>query len=57
MTNADRIRAMTDEGLTTVMYNHSCMLCPIVDCDGRMEIGADACWHRWLDWLRQEAEK
>ena len=54
ITNADRIRAMTDEKLADFICNHSCAYCPMDDCDGRMEIGRDACYKRWLDWLKQE---
>jgi hypothetical protein len=55
-TNADRIRAMTDEELASFIYDHSCAFCPMDDCDGRMNIGRDACYKRWLDWLKQEVE-
>jgi len=39
--NADRIRAMTDEELTK-------WICDILD---------DDCFEEWLDWLRKETEK
>lgn len=55
MTNADRIRSMTDEELAEwLMIEHNdCDLCPdyIVagDCN-------DGCIAKWLTWLREEAE-
>ena len=59
MTNADKIRAMTDEELASLLCDYACMACPIgeLDCEGRMEIGHDACWKRWLDWLQKEADE
>ena len=57
MTNADKIRAMTDEELADSLCDHACMLCPLADnCGGRMEIGRTACYERWLEWLQKEAE-
>jgi len=43
-TNADRIRAMTDEELAKWIQNR------LDDYDG------ESTWERWLDWLKQEAE-
>lgn len=58
LTNADRIRAMTDEELASFACNRSCAYCPVVDCNGRMmTIGRDYCYKRWLDWLKQEADE
>ena len=48
-TNADRIRAMTDEELAVWMCDRSCSLCPLKDCKGRMEVGRTVCYNRWLD--------
>lgn len=55
-TNGDRIREMRDEELADIICDHACMLCPLGTCDGRMEIGRDACYKRWLEWLKQEVE-
>ena len=55
MTNADRIRAMTDEELAEWECDRSCTICQIEDCKGRMEEGREKCRQRWLDWLKQEA--
>lgn len=53
-TEGDRVRAMTDEELAELLCDHSCFLCPIAqDCEGRMEVGRDACKKRWLNWLRE----
>lgn len=57
MTNADRIRAMTNEELAEWECDHSCTLCPIGDCDGRMGEGRKKCKQRWLDWLKQEVSE
>lgn len=54
-TNADKIRAMTDEKLAGFSCDRGCAYCPIDDCDGRASIGHKACYNRWLDWLKQEA--
>ena len=56
-TNADHIRAMSDEELANWVCDRACMLCPIEDCEGRMEVGRDACRKRWLGWLKAEAEE
>lgn len=49
-TNADRIRAMTDEELAKLLSGMSCRRCPI-SCKG----GFQNCTDFWLDWLKQEA--
>lgn len=46
MTNADRIRAMTDEELAVWVSALSSI---------QYHIGADP--HHWLDWLKQESEE
>lgn len=55
MTNADRIRAMSDEELAAHMWNK--FGCP----DGRNHTTYDcignSCKDCWLDWLRQPAEE
>lgn len=55
-TNADRVRAMTDEELAELVCDHACMLCPIEGCEGRMEEGREKCKQRWLEWLKQEVD-
>ena len=54
ITNADRIRAMTDEELAYfIACDYYVPHCPIADgCLGDHE-GCDGCW---LEWLKQEAE-
>lgn len=56
LTNADRVRAMSDEELASFIHDRSCAYCPMDDCDGRMNVGRDACYKRWLDWLKQEVK-
>ena len=54
-TNADRIRSMTDEELSSWLNDHA-------DCNNRCEAWNDRCtWsdstcmEAWLEWLRAEA--
>lgn len=57
-TNADRIRAMSDEDLATwVETIAGCHLCPMLDeqCSGGEVNSRANCKHHWLEWLRQEA--
>lgn len=53
MTNADRIRSMTDEELAnfvSLCCGWTCAECPVgKECNG------DECFSTWLDWLKQEA--
>lgn len=56
MTNADKIREMTDEELSHFMQNdcakakfYACKKFRINGCDDRV------CEQCWLDWLKQEA--
>ena len=51
ITNADRIRAMTDEELSIFLANLAA--CP--ECNARREDCGTNCWETWLDWLKQEA--
>lgn len=57
MTNGDRIRAMSDEGLAEKMCGHAIdTICDIV-CDGECCTGTeDGCIAKLLDWLKQPAE-
>lgn len=48
MTNADKIRAMTDEELAKYMSDHN-FNCPPTDCPGY-----DDCSECWVGWLKQD---
>lgn len=53
MSNADRIRAMSDEELAVKLAGNACPPCckdPIIDC----KITGHPCYNCWLDWLRKE---
>ena len=53
MTNADKIRQMSDEELAEILsILASCRKCP-VQCKG----GFSRCDDFWLDWLQQEVEE
>lgn len=59
MTNADRIRSMTDEELANKMYDwfsDDCLSCPVLkdDCSA-WNIGNIRCYDALLEWLKQEA--
>lgn len=53
MTNADRIRAMTDEELAELLCNGKntfrCYVCPVEQCD-------DKCEKHCMEWLKQPKE-
>ena len=50
-TNADRIRAMTDEKLAELFWIRAdCELCP-----NKEPYCSDDCKKHWLDWLKEEA--
>ena len=52
MTNADRIRAMTDEELAVSFSEDApCGTCP---AKRKMCEYGDGCYEAWLDWLKQE---
>lgn len=58
--NADRIRAMTDEELAEFIQKSGYGSCPNVPQCPQYESGdkpytEDGCRKCWLDWLRQEA--
>lgn len=54
-TNADRIRAMTDEELAEkVSVRTFCIACPVTGCDAN--IGLNQCRDTWLAWLRAPVE-
>lgn len=48
--NADRIRAMSDEEMAKWLNDHN-FNCPPVDC---RDYDCEGCW---LDWLKQEVSK
>ena len=52
MTNADRIRSMTDEEIAELIYRETDSCAPTGDCE-KMSRDCKACW---LDWLQQPAE-
>ena len=53
MTNADRIRAMSDEELAELIDRETDSCAPTGDCE-RMSRDCKACW---LEWLQQPAEE
>lgn len=55
-TNADRLRAMSDEDLAKFLYNNSDGQCPAIKyCPTPTAPQNCSDGHCWLDWLRQEA--
>jgi hypothetical protein len=58
-TNADRIRAMTDEELAEFITPVKCVDCHLLDCGVEEEMFNGkhrTCQERVLDWLKQESE-
>ena len=56
MSNADRIRRMSDEELAKFLAEPCC--CDVdPGCDGRRECGNDLCLKYLLKWLQQPAEE
>ena len=59
-TNADRIRAMTDEELAEWIWNVCCVdspfPCPAIELHKMADPHQVDCKKIWLDWLKQEAE-
>ena len=55
-TNADRIRAMSDQELAELFARGECGYCRIHDFCAAQENGLN-CEASWLDWLSQEAEE
>lgn len=66
MTNADRIRAMSDEELAERIETIAdCNHCPILEkvqkkpiretCRGEKAVSRYSCMKHWLDWLREES--
>ena len=57
ITNADRIRSMTDEELAEFMaLNTDCYYCRAKDNDRCASLATTPCGDIWLDWLKQEAD-
>ena len=52
MTNADKIRAMTDKELAKL----SAKGCPHSSTRNMCAAYGDVCYRCWLDWLQEEAE-
>lgn len=52
-TNADRIRAMTDEELAEWYLKIS--MCPCDAMNDGCALNDDTCRRAWLDWLRKDA--
>ena len=54
MTNAERIRSMTDEKLAEKISAHmDCYTCPLWNGNACYR---KFCKNRWLGWLKEEAE-
>ena len=53
-TNADRIRAMSDEELAVLLEGCICPIEPCSEIDRDTEPDKKKCTQCWLDWLRQE---
>ena len=56
-TNADRIRAMTDEELAEWIFDRvKCKNCQMLPCVKHGEDGNGNCKGLWLAWLKEEGE-
>lgn len=58
-TNADRIRAMSDEDLAELLDEKECPVkhCPNLSEDGATMIPTSSCRECWLEWLKKEADE
>ena len=57
MTNADKIRSMTDEELANMLNMHECGRdCPVGEFDKHKCYMHESCYNCWLDWLKKEAD-
>ena len=56
-TNADRIRAMSDEELAGLMFDlvADCQFCPAKDRELYCLVSKETCRSAWCDWLKREA--
>ena len=59
MTNADRIRAMSDEELAELMFDlvANCQFCPAKDREFYCMVSKETCKAAWFNWLKKEAEE
>lgn len=58
MTNADKIRAMSDEELADLAFEMiDCYTCPHNKEDVNCAESKRTCSGVWLDWLKKEAEE
>ena len=55
MTNADKIRAMSDEELVELIYSDACRQ-QYYKTDNELCSRYNSCTDCWLDWLKQEAK-
>ena len=55
MTNADRIRSMTDEELGEWLLKNAA--CPCAAMNGGCALNDDTCRQAWLDWLKEEVKE
>ena len=56
MTNANKIRAMTDEELAHILENCDCCIYEFSDGDGYCTKNVK-CYESWLEWLQKEGEE
>ena len=56
ITNADAVRAMSDEELAVLLEGCICPKYPCPDIDRDTPTDKKRCTKCWLDWLMQEAE-
>lgn len=56
-TNADRIRAMSDEELAMLLEGCVCPKKPCPDIDRDTPTDKKRCTECWLDWLKEEVEE
>ena len=57
MTNADRIRAMTDEELADIMGPYECVGCPVETENGECLQEGENCHKALLRWLKSPVEE
>lgn len=57
MTNADRIRHMSDEELSDIMYPYECVGCPVETKNGKCLREGENCETALLRWLKSPADK
>ena len=63
ITNADRIRSMTDKDMAMFLRSLTeCVRCPAWDRDGEYDMrpcytGKQSCSYMWLSWLKEEVKE